>query len=144
MKTQWSKIHVCAYACSVLCLTLCDPMDWSPPGSSVHEIFQVRTLEWVTIFFSNESSWPRDRTCIASLHCQADSLPLCHLEMPRVVTKAAPRGKSILIIAYFRKREKYEVSYLNLHLKEIEKGQTRHRINIKEKMIKIRAETNED
>ena len=29
------------------CLTLCDPMDCSPPGSSVHEIFQARILEWV-------------------------------------------------------------------------------------------------
>ena len=119
-----------------LCLTLCDPMDYSPPGSSVHEIFQVRTLEWVTIFFSNESSWPSDRTCISSLHCQAYSFPLCHLEMPRVVTKAAPRRKIILITAYLRKQEKYEVSYLNLHLKEIENGQTRHRSSIEEKMIK--------
>ena len=36
-----------------LCLTLCDPMDCSPPGSSVHGIFQARILEWVAIFFSN-------------------------------------------------------------------------------------------
>ena len=34
------------------CLTLCDPMDCSLPGSSVHGIFQVRVLEWVAIFFS--------------------------------------------------------------------------------------------
>ena len=35
--------------CSVaqLCLTLCDPIDWSPPGSSVHGIFHARILEWV-------------------------------------------------------------------------------------------------
>ena len=35
-----------------LCLTLCDPMDCSPPGSSVHGIFQARRLEWVAISFS--------------------------------------------------------------------------------------------
>ena len=35
------------------CLTLFDPMDYSPPGSSVHEIFLARILEWVAIFFSN-------------------------------------------------------------------------------------------
>ena len=35
------------------CLTLCDPMDCSPPGSSVHGIFQARVLEWVAIAFSN-------------------------------------------------------------------------------------------
>ena len=36
------------------CLTLCDPMDSSPPGSSVHGIFQARVLEWVAISFSNQ------------------------------------------------------------------------------------------
>ena len=36
-----------------LCLILYDPMDCSPPGSSVHGIFQVRILEWVAISFSN-------------------------------------------------------------------------------------------
>ena len=49
-------------------LTLCDPMDCSPPGSSVHRILQARILEWVAIPFSRGSSQPRDRTqvsCIA-------------------------------------------------------------------------------
>ena len=44
-----------------LCLTLCDPMDCSPPGSSVHGIFQARIMEWVAISFSGGSSWPRER-----------------------------------------------------------------------------------
>ena len=35
------------------CPTLCDPMDCSPPGSSIHGIFQARILEWVAISFSN-------------------------------------------------------------------------------------------
>ena len=46
----------------------CDPMDFSPPGSSVHEISQARILEWVAISFSRGSSQPRDQTqvsCIA-------------------------------------------------------------------------------
>ena len=38
------------------CPTLCDPMDCSPPGSSVHGILQARILEWVAISFSRESS----------------------------------------------------------------------------------------
>ena len=42
------------------CLTLCDPMDCSPPGSSVHGILQARILEWVAISFSRGSSQPRD------------------------------------------------------------------------------------
>ena len=38
------------------CLTLCDPMDGSPPGSSVHAILQARILEWVAISFSRGPS----------------------------------------------------------------------------------------
>ena len=41
------------------CLTFCDPVDCSPPGSSVHGILQARTLEWGAISFSRESSHPR-------------------------------------------------------------------------------------
>ena len=45
--------------------TLCDPMDWSLPGSSVHGIFQARVLEWVAISFSRGSSQPRARTRVS-------------------------------------------------------------------------------
>ena len=44
------------------CPTLCDPMNCSPPGASVHEILQARILEWVAISFSRGSSPPRDQT----------------------------------------------------------------------------------
>ena len=50
------------------CPTLCDPLDCSLPGSSVHGIFQARILEWLAISFSRGSSWPKDRShvpCIA-------------------------------------------------------------------------------
>ena len=40
-----------------LCLTLCDPIDGSPPGSTIPGILQARTLEWVAISFSNASKW---------------------------------------------------------------------------------------
>ena len=53
------------------CLTLCDPKDYSPPGSSVHGIFQARIPEWVAISFSRASSWPRDQTWVS---CIADKL----------------------------------------------------------------------
>ena len=48
-----------------LCPTLCDPMDGSLPGSSVHRIFQARVLEWVAISFSRGSSQPRDHTQVS-------------------------------------------------------------------------------
>ena len=47
------------------CPTLCDPMDCSLPGSSVHGIFQARVLEWVAISFSRGSSQPRDQTQVS-------------------------------------------------------------------------------
>ena len=47
------------------CPTQCDPMDCSPPESSVHGILQARILEWVVISFSRASSQPRDRTQIS-------------------------------------------------------------------------------
>jgi len=45
--------------------TLCDPMDCSLPGSSVHGIFQAIVLEWIAISFSKGSSQPRDRTQVS-------------------------------------------------------------------------------
>ena len=47
------------------CPTLCNPMDCSPPGSSVHGIFQARVLEWVAISFSGGPSWPKNRTPVS-------------------------------------------------------------------------------
>ena len=58
--------------------TVCDPMDCSPPGSSVHGILQARMLEWTAISFSRASSQPEDPTRILSFlspALQEDSLP---------------------------------------------------------------------
>ena len=49
------------------CLTLCDPMDCSLPGSSDHGILQARVLEWGAIAFSRWSFWPRDRTRVSCI-----------------------------------------------------------------------------
>ena len=51
------------------CLTLCDPMDCSLPGSSVPGILQARILEWVSMPSSRASSWSRDWTCISYVSC---------------------------------------------------------------------------
>ena len=45
--------------------THCDPMDYSPPGSSTHGILQARILEWAAISFSRGSSQPRDQTQVS-------------------------------------------------------------------------------
>ena len=74
---QLYVLCVCAKSLQ-LCLTFCDPMDCSSPGSSVHEILQAIILEWVAIFFSRWSSPPRDQTQASYhlLHWQVGSLPL--------------------------------------------------------------------
>ena len=59
------------------CTALCDPMDCSPPDSSVHGILWSRILEWVAIPSSRGSSQLRDGAHVLYLlHCQASSLPL--------------------------------------------------------------------
>ena len=52
--------------------TLCDPMDCSPPGSSVRGILQERILDGVTIFSFRGLSWPRDQTHISCVSCIAN------------------------------------------------------------------------
>ena len=66
---------VCVYVVKVKmlisqsCPTLCDPMNYSLLGSSVHEILQARIPEWVSMPSSRESSWPRDQTCVSCISC---------------------------------------------------------------------------
>ena len=66
-------------------LTLCNPVDWSPPGSFVHGILQGRELKWVPIPSSKGSSQPGDGTHISDvyLHRQVGSLPLAPSGKPR-------------------------------------------------------------
>ena len=73
------------------CPTLCDPMGYSLSGSSVHEIFQARVLEWVAISFSRGSSQPRDLNRVSCIAGRG----FYHLDFP------GPSGKS--------KRENYHV-----------------------------------
>ena len=75
METQMVSHYVLVVAMVVLIVVavesispvqfFCDSMDCSPPGSSVNGISQARILEWVVVFFSRESSQPKDRTCIS-------------------------------------------------------------------------------
>ena len=54
---RWRKVKVCV---TQLCPTLCNPMNCSLPGSSIHQILQARILEWVATPFSRGSSWCKD------------------------------------------------------------------------------------
>ena len=59
---EWSESEV-----AQLCLTLFDPVDCRPPGSSIHGISQARILEWVAISFSRGSCRPKDRTRVSRI-----------------------------------------------------------------------------
>ena len=69
-------VCVCMHTCMCVglvaqaCLTLCNPMDGSLPGSSVHGILQARILEWVAISSSRGYSQPRDGTQVPVPHCR--------------------------------------------------------------------------
>ena len=83
-KAWWPLVECYCCLVALSCLTLCNPMDCSPPGSSVHRNFQARILELVAISFSRESSQSRDRTSIPcnSSAVQAESLLLSHQGSP--------------------------------------------------------------
>ena len=65
-KVYYEDQSTVSVSCSV-CLTLCDPMDCSLPGSSVCGILQARILEGVVISFSRVFSWPRNWTWVSHI-----------------------------------------------------------------------------
>ena len=102
---HWTTVDwLCCCLVAQSCLTLSDPMDCSPPASSLHEMSSARILEWVAIFFSRGSSWPRDWTWVSyfsqfSRSVVSDSLwphglqhasPPCPSPTPRVYSNSCP------------------------------------------------------
>ena len=82
------------------CLTLCDSVDCSPPGSSIHGIFQARILKWVAVSSSRRSSPTQGLNLhlLHLLHWQANSLPLSHQGSPICIIKSR-------VFSYTRKRK---------------------------------------
>ena len=70
-------VCVCVHMCSVAhsCPTVCDFMNCSLPGSSVHGTFQARILEWVAISYSRGSSQPRDWIHVPCIFCIDRQIP---------------------------------------------------------------------
>ena len=66
-KVRSQKVYESESEVAQSCPTLCDPVDFSLPRSSIHGIFQARVLEWVAISFSRGSSQPRDRTRVSRI-----------------------------------------------------------------------------
>ena len=71
--SQLDELHehfkYCVCSVTKSCPTLCDPVDCSLPGSSVHGILQARILEWIAIFSSRGYSRLRDQTLISEVFC---------------------------------------------------------------------------
>ena len=67
----WERmcVHMCVHTQLLSRVWLCNPMDCSPPDSSVHLIFQATVLECVAISYCWGSSWPRDQIHISSISC---------------------------------------------------------------------------
>ena len=89
------------------CPTLCNPIDCSPPGSSVHGILQARILEWVAMPSSKGSSQPRGRTwvsCIAGRCFTTEpprKPPYVYLFLPKFLTAdmaIKPQGHHLLYL----------------------------------------------
>ena len=81
-----------------LCLTLCDPMDCSPPGSSVHGIFQAKILE-LGCHFQGIFPTQRSNQCfLRVLHWQVDYLPLAPLGKLKSNCTAIKKKKKALIL----------------------------------------------
>ena len=98
----------CACVCAQSCPTLCDPMDCSLPGSSVHGISQVRTLAWIAITSSMETPPPRNQTHISCISCTGRWMrfllffpPLCHLGSPYLFIIISISTASLLISSHF-------------------------------------------
>ena len=64
---DWSDLAAAAVLVAQLCLTLCDPTDCGPPGSSVRGILHATILEWIAIPFSRGSSQSRNRTWVSCI-----------------------------------------------------------------------------
>ena len=67
IQTQHKFNYACLLSCLQQCPTLCDPEDYSPPGSSVHGILQARILEWVAMPSSRGSFQLRDGTQLSCI-----------------------------------------------------------------------------
>ena len=123
-------------------LILCNPIDCSLPGSSVHGILQARILERVSLSSSSESSQPRDRTSVfCVLHWQVGYLPLHHLGSQDMrwglemwnhdtvsMDSSCERGRATevrdVVSRGANKPELQKVQNTNMHRKACEKGKT--------------------
>ena len=96
---------------------LCELMEFSPSGSSIHEISQAKILEWVVTSFSRGSSWPRDRTCISCIagiffHCWVTRETLHNRTVGKQKKVSAFQKESLNILMTAKKKYRPYCSFL--------------------------------
>ena len=97
------------------CPTLCDPMDCSLPGSSVHGIFQARVLEWAAISFSRGSSQHRDWTWVSRIVSRR-FYPLSHQGSPYLFWGRSNKPRHHSLVAFWQKGSLEIIQYSLLTL----------------------------
>ena len=129
---------VCVCVCVCVCMLvtqsytiLCDPMDCSSPGSSVHGILQARTLEWVAIPFSGGSSQPKNQTRVSHIACRFFTIWVTTEDLwgPFSARQCVSITLRLLTIVYFRKLLNSEFSkpvwpFFNISFKSLLKHST--------------------
>jgi len=111
-----------------LCPTLFDPLECSPPCSSVHGIFQARTLEWAVISYSKGSFWLRDWTrSSVSPALQVILYPLSHLGSLRSNESARIKVARGIELNYFKNNSPATESISSRNLLEMENLRPKHK-----------------
>ena len=101
------------------CPTLCDPMDCSPSGFSVHGILQVRILEWVAMPSSRGPCPPRDQTHVSYISCIGRQVlyPWCHVGSPNEIVLKKTRIIQSLVLkqvdTFWKKYVHFYLTYLH-------------------------------
>ena len=94
-----SAAFIAVFLIALSCPTLLQPMDCSPPGSSVHGISQARTPEWIDISFSRRYPWPRYQSMSPAL--QTDLLLLSHQGSSGLLHQSENNTRSLMSLLAF-------------------------------------------
>ena len=107
---RFTNTYIRCYCCAQSSLTLCNPMDCSLPGSSVHGISQAGILEWVPICSSRASSQPRDRIHVSCVSCIARKI-LYHCTIWEALYVYIYNSSKFFILVYY-----YYIEYSSLYI----------------------------
>ena len=116
------------------CPTLCDTMDCSLPGFSVHGISQARILEWVAISFSRGSSQPRDRTQVSCIAGRC--FTLCTTSEAKYRIHTLSKRKDTHIKSHAKKQKQKQKTF---RLKYVKQNKTSDK-NCKSKFLQTETE----